>query len=169
MKKYFVWLILINISILFSHPVVENLDIEKFMGRWYVISLIPNWIEENNTNSFDDYILNKDGTISIIYNAIKNGKLRTITQKGTILDENVSGRWEIQFIKPWIPFYKAPYEVIILSEDYEYMVVGYPGNEFGWIMSRTKKIDNDLYIEILNRLNNDFGYDSSNFKKVIHD
>ena len=33
------------------------------MGRWYVISLIPNWIEENATNSFDEYTLNKDGSI----------------------------------------------------------------------------------------------------------
>ena len=57
------------LSFSFSHPVVQNLDIERFMGRWYVIALIPNWIEENAINSYDDYKLNKDGTISITYKA----------------------------------------------------------------------------------------------------
>ena len=72
-------------TFLYCHPVVDYFDIEKFMGRWYVISLIPNWIEEGCTNSYDDYELNKDGTVSITYNALKNGKNRTIKQKGTIL------------------------------------------------------------------------------------
>ena len=154
------------LSFSFSHPVVENLDIERFMGRWYVIALIPNWIEENATNSYDDYKLNKDGTISITYKAIKNGKERTIKQKGTIL--NNSARWEIEFLKPWIPFYKAPYEVILLDENYEYMAVGYPDNSFGWIMARNTLIDINIYNNILNELNQNFGYEKNKFKKVIH-
>ena len=39
------------INLIFAHKVVENLDLEKFMGKWYVISLITNWIEEGATNS----------------------------------------------------------------------------------------------------------------------
>ena len=154
------------LSFSFSHPVVQNLDIERFMGRWYVIALIPNWIEENAINSYDDYKLNKDGTISITYKAIKNEKERTIKQKGTIL--NNSARWEIEFLKPWIPFYKAPYEVILLDENYEYMAVGYPDNSFGWIMARNTLIDINIYNNILNELNQNFGYEKNKFKKVIH-
>ena len=165
--KYFIFF-LIKINILLSHNVVDGLDIEKFMGRWYVISLIPNWIEEGATNSYDDYILNDDGTIGITYKAIRNGKIKTIKQKGIIVDENVPSRWDIQFLKPWVPFYKAPYEVIILDEDYNYMVVGYPDNSFGWIMCRATSINNELYNQILNSLEKDFGYEKNNFKKVIH-
>ena len=152
----------------FSHPVVKNLDINKFMGRWYVISLIPNWIEEGATNSYDDYKLNEDGSIEIKYRAIKNGKEKFIKQRGIVSKDN-SGRWEIEFLKPWIPFYKAPYEVIILDENYKYMVVGYPDNTFGWIMSRATEINNDIYKDILNELEESFGYDKNNFKKVAHD
>ena len=165
--KNIITLILINVS-LYSHPVVKDLNIEKFMGRWYVIALIPNWIEENSTDSFDDYILNKDGTIDITYKTIKDGKSRTIKQKATILDQNTPARWEIQFIKPWIPFYRAPYEVILLNKDYKYMVVGYPDNKFGWIMSREKKLDENTYKNILDNLEQNFGYDNTKFKKVVH-
>jgi len=166
--KYFI-VFLFKINILLSHNVIDGLDIERFMGRWYVISLIPNWIEEGATNSYDDYVLNDDGTIGITYTAIRNGKVKTIKQKGIIVDENVPSRWEIQFLKPWIPFYKAPYELIILDEDYNYMVVGYPDNSFGWIMARETSIKDEVYNEILNSLKKDFGYDESFFKKVIHD
>lgn len=165
MKKI---IFLIYFTILFSHPVIKDIDIEKFMGRWYVISLIPNWIEEGSINSFDDYKLNRDGTIDITYKTIKNGKEKTIKQKGTIISDDAKGRWEIEFIKPWIPFYKAPYEVILLDENYNYMVVGYPDNSFGWIMSRNTSMGDDLYNEILDVLNIDFGYLKNNFQKVIH-
>ena len=162
------YLLIFILSLGFPHPVVKNLDINKFMGRWYVISLIPNWIEEGATNSYDDYKLNEDGTIEITYKAIKNGKQKSIKQKGIVSKDN-SARWEIEFLKPWIPFYKAPYEVIILDENYEYMVVGYPDNTFGWIMSRTIEINNDIYNDILNELEKSFQYDKNNFKKVTHD
>ena len=167
MKKN-ITLLLIIISVLYSHPTVSNLDLEQFMGRWYVIGLIPNWIEENCTNSYDDYKLNKDGTIDINYHAIKNGKKINIKQKGIEIDNKMPSKWEIKFTKPWIPFYKAPYEVIILRTNYEYMVVGYPDNSFGWIMARTTQMDTLLYNQILNKLSEDFGYEKNNFKKVIH-
>ena len=48
------------------------------------------------------------------------------------------------------------------------MVVGYPDNSYGWIMSRSTSIDDELYNEIINQLNKDFGYNKNNFTKVIH-
>ena len=159
---------LFSFSLLFSHPVVKNLDIDKFMGRWYVFSLIPNWIESGATNSYDEYTLNKDGTIGITYKAIKNGKERTVKQKGTIVDKKNPAIWEIQFTKPWGPFFKAPYEVILLEDNYEYMVVGYPDNSFGWIMTRSTTMELSLYNNILNTLEKDFGYNKNDFQRVLH-
>ena len=160
-------LFLLILSTSFSHEVVDNLNLEKFMGRWYVISLIPNWIEEDASNSYDEYTLNKDGTVDIFYQAIKKGKTRTIKQRATVLENPAI--WEIQFIKPWVPFFKAPYEVIILDEDYNYMVVGYPNNDYGWIMSRTTSLEDSIYKKILSKLETDFGYNKHDFIKVIHD
>ena len=129
---------------------------------------IPNWIEEGGTNSYDDYVLNEDGTIDITYKTIKNDKEKMIKQKGIVVDENIPGRWEIQFIKPWVPFYKAPYEVIMLDENYEYMVVGYPDNSFGWVMTRSTMMDSLLYVNILDTLEKDFKYNKDDFEKVLH-
>ena len=59
--------------------------------------------------------------------------------------------------------------MIILEENYNYMVVGYPNNSLGWIMSRTPAMDELIYKDILNQLENEFGYDQTLFEKVIHD
>ena len=156
-------------SLLFAHKVVENINIEKFMGKWYVISLVPNFVEKGCSNSSDTYALNKDGTVSITYNAIKNGKERIIKQKGYV-DELEPARWEVQFLKPiYVPFYRAPFEVIILDSTYQYTVIGYPDNSYGWILSRETTLDDDVYQEVLNDLENEFGYDKEVFEKVIHD
>jgi len=167
MKKIFIFCVLLNLS-LKAHNVVKDLDLPRFMGKWYVISLIPNWIEEGGTDSFDEYTLNKDGTIDIRYQTIKNGKVKTIRQKGVIADENIKSKWEIKFIKPWIPFFKAPYELIILDENYNYMAVGYPDNSFGWVMARSPIMEDSIYNEILDQLDTDFGYDKKKFEKVTH-
>jgi len=166
MKKIIFLIILINIS-LKAHNVVDNLNLEKFMGKWYVISLIPNYFEKGAENAYDYYELNDDGTIDITYKATRNGKIKTLRQKGTVSSES-NARWKIKFLKPFIPFFKAPYEVIILDPDYTYMAVGYPNNDYGWIMARDTVIKDDLYNEIIEKLDKDFNYSKGSFKKVIH-
>jgi len=166
LSKYLLGVFIFS-TFLLSHPVVQDIDIERFMGRWYVYAIIPNWIEDG-TNSYDDYKLNEDGTVDISYYAIKDGEEKGIKQKGYI-SEDEPGRWEVQFMKPYIPFYRAPYEVIILESNYSYMVVGYPGNSYGWIMSRTTILEDETYAKILNQLESEFGYDKSLFERVVHD
>ena len=73
--------VLINIIILsfaFSMDTVKNIDIDKFMGKWYVISNIPNFVEKGCENAYDIYTLTPDGTVDVFYYAIKNGVGRSI-------------------------------------------------------------------------------------------
>tara|TARA_B100001250_G_C19617458_1_gene707812 strand:+ start:420 stop:923 length:504 start_codon:yes stop_codon:yes gene_type:complete len=164
--------LLINIiifSLAFNMNTVENLDIDRFMGKWYVISNIPNFVEKGCKNAYDIYTLNSDNTVDVLYYAIKDKEEFTIKQNGEIVDKVHNSTWKMRFTKPYIPFYRAPYEVIILDEEYEYMVIGYPGNTYGWIMSRNNYMDESLYQNILNTLKNNFGYNKEDFKRVLHD
>ena len=163
-------LIIAFFFISYLHPMeaVKNLDIDRFMGRWYVISIIPNLIEKYAQDAYDEYSLNQDGTVDISYHALKNGKDISINQKGTIIDDLDMSTWEISFIKPFIPFFKAPYKVIVLDKNYDYMVIGYPKNKYGWIMARSKDIGDKLYNNILQTLEEDFGYKQTRFVRVNH-
>ena len=148
---------------------VENLNLERFMGRWYVISAVPSFAEKGCTNAYDDYTLNSDGTITIEYHATKKNKLINYSQKASVIDTLNNSKWKIKFTKPYIPFLKAPYDIIILDNRYRYMVVGYPNNKYGWIMSRDKIMDETLYQNILDTLQNKFRYRKNQFVKIIHD
>ena len=45
---------------------VEFVDLERFMGDWYVIANIPTFIEKGATNAIESYKLMDDGmTIKI--------------------------------------------------------------------------------------------------------
>ena len=167
MIKYLLLISILN-CLLLSTDSVKNLDIDRFMGRWYVISNIPNFIERQASNAYDEYVLNSDGTIEIYYHAIKNEKPVSLKQCATITDTINNSTWEVKLIKPFIPFLKLPYKVILLDQNYQYMVIGYPKNKYGWIMARNNKMKNDLYYEILNTLEKKFGYNKNEFTRVVH-
>jgi len=170
MKKI---IVVVLLGQLFSFETIKNLDIEKFMGKWYVISAIPTFIEKGCSDAYDIYTLNKDGSIEIRYSAIncnilKEGKTFKILQKGKIVDSVNKSKWEVSFIDPWVPFYSAPYDIIIIDDkNYEYVVVGSTLN-FGWILSRNTTMNDTLYNDILIKLKNDFNYDKNKFKKISH-
>lgn len=147
---------------------VESVDLEKFMGKWFVISLVPNMIEKGATNSSDTYVLNNDGTIDITYDAIKDGKARQIKQKGTVVDKKSNAEWSIQMRKPFVPFMKFPFKIVYVDENYEYMAVGYPKNTMGWIMGRTPNITDKEYEKIITSLIK-LGYTKDQFEFVVHD
>ena len=44
-------LLILIIGYCISMNTVKNLDLKKFMGKWYVIANIPNFIEKNHQNS----------------------------------------------------------------------------------------------------------------------
>jgi len=118
MKKI---LIVILLGQLFSFETVKNLDIERFMGKWYVISAIPTFVEKGCSDAYDIYTLKEDGTIEIRYSAmncniLKEGKVFNILQEGKIIDNINKSKWEVSFIDPWIPFYSAPYDILIIED-----------------------------------------------------
>ena len=48
------------------------------------------------------------------------------------------------------------------------MVVGYPGNTYGWIMARSASMEAKIFEKIMTSLEDDFGYDRDNFKIIKH-
>ena len=147
---------------------VESVDLELFMGKWFVIALVPNMIEKGATNSSDTYVLNKDGTIDITYDAIKDGKQRQIKQKGTVVNKTSNAEWTIQMRKPFVPFMKFPFKIVYVDKNYEFMAVGYPKNSMGWIMGRSTKVSDEDYKKIISALV-ELGYTEEQFELVKHD
>ena len=46
-------------------PAVAQVDLQRFMGDWYVIANIPTFIEKGAHNAVESYRLDADGSIAV--------------------------------------------------------------------------------------------------------
>jgi lipocalin len=70
---------------------VKELDINKYMGKWYEIARLPNSFEKNLVGVTADYSHLKEGRFNVVnkgYKANLNGKLKTAKGKAKIPDLN---------------------------------------------------------------------------------
>jgi len=127
---------------------VEKVDIDKFMGDWYVIANIPTFIEEGAHNAIETYKKSDDGTIAttFTFNADSfTGEKKVYNPTGFIVDENSNAIWEMQFIWP----FKSDYRIIYLDETYTNTIIGRIKRDYVWIMSRQPKIETEQYMKML--------------------
>lgn len=135
---------------------VDRVNINDFMGDWYVIANIPTSIEKGAHNAIESYRLDDDGTIATTFtfrDGSFEGKLKTYNPRGFISDES-NAIWGMQFIWP----IKADYRIIYLNEDYSVTVIGRNKRDYVWVMAREPAISDTEYQAILSMLES-VGYD----------
>jgi apolipoprotein D and lipocalin family protein len=147
-------------------PTVRNVDLQRFMGDWYVIAAIPTTIEKEAYNAIERYDLNPDGTIATTFTFRKggfDGPLKKYTPRGFIRDPQSNAVWGMQFIWP----IKAEYRIVYLAEDYSRTVIGRTRRDYAWIMARQPSIPEENYHAMV-RFLEEQGYDVSRLRRVPH-
>jgi len=143
---------------------VDYVDIERFMGDWYVIANIPTFIEEQAYNAVESYSLNDDGTIATTFSFREGsfeGELKTYHPKGFVENTETNAVWGMQFVWP----IKADYRIVYLTEDYSQVIIGRNKRDYVWIMARTPQIPAEDYKHMLNLIA-EMGYETSKVRKV---
>ncbi len=143
---------------------VEYVDLERFMGEWYVVANIPTFIETNAYNAIETYAMNDDGSIATTFtfhDGSPDGELKKYEPTGFIVDEQSNALWDMQFIWP----FKAEYRVIYLDADYQTTIIGRTKRDYVWLMSRQSKIEDSSYASLLTFLEEQ-GYDINKVQKV---
>ena len=143
---------------------VDYVDLERFMGDWYVIANIPTFIEKGAHNAVESYRLDDDGTIATTFTFREDGfdgEQQRYEPRGFVRDDPSQAVWGMQFIWP----FKAEYLVIYLSDDYSRTIIGRSARDYVWLMARSPQIGADEYDAML-RILDEAGYDVSRVKKV---
>ena len=141
----------------------SNVDLQRFMGDWYVIANIPTFIEEGAFNAVESYALNADGSIATTFTFNQDsfdGEIKTYHPTGFVSEES-NAVWGMQFIWP----IKAEYRIIYLNADYTQTVIGRSARDYVWIMAKTPQISDKDYEKLLTFIQ-DQGYDRSQVLKV---
>ena len=143
---------------------VDKVDLNRFMGDWYVIANIPTFIEKDAYNAIETYRLEDDGTVATTFRFHKgsmDGPLKEYHPRGFIRDKESNAVWAMQFIWP----FKADYRIVYLSDDYSKTVIGRSKRDYVWIMARKPAISDEDYAAIVDFLQEQ-GYDTSKLQKV---
>jgi apolipoprotein D and lipocalin family protein len=128
--------------------VVAHVDLQRYLGVWYEIATLPQVFERGCVGVTAEYSLMRTGDIRVVNTCIQgtlDGQARTARGRAKVVDRRTNAKLKVSFF--W-PFWGA-YWIIGLDEDYRWAVVGHPGRDYLWILSRSPQMDDALYRSIL--------------------
>lgn len=148
-------------------PPIANepkVDLERFMGDWYVIANIPTSIERGAHNAVESYRLDTDGSIATTFtfrDGAFDGTLKRYCPRGFVRDDPSRAIWGMQFIWP----IKADYRIVYVSPDYQRTIIGRQKRDYVWIMARTPAISKAELQDLRERVEQQ-AYDMSKLQAV---
>jgi len=143
---------------------VDRVDLPRFMGDWYVIAHIPAFLERDACNAVESYRLLDDGRIATTFSFNDggiDGKRRTYTPTGFILDSTSNAVWGMRFI--WS--IKADYRIVYVDADYRQTIIGREKRDYVWIMARAPQIPAQDMQALVGMIAAQ-GYDTSKLRRV---
>jgi apolipoprotein D and lipocalin family protein len=147
----------VNDAVLSS--VVKELDAKRYMGVWYEIARFPHSFEKGLAGVTATYTLRDDGRIDVLnqgYDGGLDGKLKQAHGKAKIPNPAEPGKLRVAFFL----FFYADYLVLDLDKDYRYAMIGSNNMDYLWILSRTPRIEPQVYDALVAKARR-LGYDIS--------
>lgn len=150
-----------------THPplaLAADVDLERFMGAWYVIASIPTRIERGAHGAVESYRLAADGSIETTFTFRKDsfdGPEKRYTPRGFVQPGSGNSIWGMQFVWP----IKADYRIAYVDPEYTLTVVGREARDYVWIMARSPEIPEAEYRRLLEFIAGE-GYDVARLRKV---
>ncbi len=143
---------------------VDHVDLQRFMGDWYVIAHVPSRPERSAVNAIEGYRLAEDGTIETTFRYREgsvDAPVKTMRPRGFVRAGSGNAVWGMQFIWP----IRAEYVIAYVDPDYQQTIVARSARDYAWIMARTPTIPGADYARLLTRLEG-LGYAPSRVRRV---
>lgn len=143
---------------------MKQVDLNRFMGKWYVIACIPTLIEKDVFNGTETYTLQNDGTIDTVFTFNKGGftgEAKHYNPKGFVVKNTGNAVWGMQFIWP----IKAEYRISYVDEQYQQTIIARSARDYVWLMARSPKISDEQYSNLVKRIQ-EMGYDTQKLIKI---
>lgn len=126
---------------------VANVDVQRYMGKWYEIASFPQSFQKGCSCTVAEYELLENGKVSVTNSCDANGKKKVATGKAWVTDKSTNAKLKVSFFWP----FSGKYWIIDLADDYSYAVVGHPNRKYLWILSRTPQMEEQIYNAIVER------------------
>ncbi|NQD70356.1 lipocalin [Sphingobacterium shayense] len=147
-------------------PVVQEFDLDRYLGDWYEIARMDFFWEKNLKNVSANYSLNEDGSVGVLnqgFDTVKQKNKRR-QAKASFVRKKDEGALKVSFFGP---FYSG-YNVVKIDENYKYALVFGENLDYMWILSRVRSIP-DSVKEIYLNYAEECGYNIENLVWTVHD
>ena len=144
---------------------VAHVELGRYLGTWYEIASFPQSFQRGCTATTATYTLRYDGELDVMNRCrlgSLDGKEKTALGRARLVDRTTNAKLEVSFFRP----FWGPYWIIDLAPDYSYAVVGHPGRDYLWILSRTSTMSEATYQTIVTRLRAQ-GYETSRLVRTL--
>lgn len=127
---------------------VDYVDLDRYMGRWYIMANIPYFAERGNVEVYVEYSrTDQPNVLRDLYHARDGFGLPQFVKKGTIVVENPTNNAEgkITFLEPlW-----QDYAVLYVDPEYQFTLIGHPTRNFCWLFARTPQLSEEMFQKML--------------------
>jgi len=146
---------------------VDNFNIERYLGKWYEIARLDHSFERGLTSVSAEYSLRSDGGLRVVNRGYsqKENKWKEIEGKGYFVDRKDQGFLKVSFFGP---FYGSYIVFDLDRENYSYALICGPDKSYFWILARNPKIDDNLKKYLVDKAAS-LGFDTDKLIYVRHD
>jgi apolipoprotein D and lipocalin family protein len=120
---------------------VDALDVTRYAGQWHEIARLPMFFQRKCASDITAHYTLRDDDQLGVRNRCRTSDGEAIEVEGVARrDPDHPGRLEVRFAPDWLswlPLTWADYWVIALDPEYQWAIVGEPGRDYLWILSRT--------------------------------
>lgn len=149
MKRWILCILLIfSIKGFAAVKTMDHVDLERYMGRWHEIALIPNWFEKKCVSAATaDYTLMKNGMVRVVNRCMtSNGPSETVGV-AWVVDKESQAKLKVSFfpLARYFRWFGGDYYILFVDPDYTFAVVGTPSLKYLWLLARDTKVSSQVY------------------------
>jgi apolipoprotein D and lipocalin family protein len=130
---------------------VNSVDLQQYLGKWYEIAAIPQSFQAQCVgNTTAEYALAENDLISVVNTCdTASGQPSVATGRAKVVDKTTNAKLKVTFVNllGWQFLFGGDYWILGLGENYSYAVVGAPGRDYAWILSRTPELSEEQLVE----------------------
>jgi apolipoprotein D and lipocalin family protein len=118
-------------------PTVAGVDLARYAGRWYEVASLPNRFQAQCVADTQAQYRATGDDIEVTNRCRRaDGGVESVTGVAKVVAGSANAKLRVSFFRP---FY-GDYWVLALAPDYRWALVGEPGRQFGWVLSRTPQL-----------------------------
>lgn len=134
---------------------VPDLDLARYSGKWHEIARLPMYFERKCVRDITaTYTPREDGTLAVRNACVRADGVNMVSEGVARRQGSDPAKLEVRFAPGWLsalPFVWSDYWVIAIDDQYQWAIVGEPGREYLWLLSREPSLDAATFEELKGR------------------